>query len=461
MRKDLSINSVNKLNARLIAVLILTKVETEGSYANILLRTYLSQLEDVRERNLATALVNGVLKNKLTLDYALRRHLKKQMSSLPHEIRMVLRSGAFQLLYMDRIPAAAAVNESVNIAKLVNNNFAPLVNSVLHSTAETGWEFSWPDKNRYQVNYLSVRYSHPEWLVKRWLARWGFEETEALLQANNNPSPTCIRTNTLKTSRDKLADLLESKGVKASRSNRIPEALFIEDFGAVEKLEAFKQGLFTIQDESSQLAAYILSPRPGDRVLDTCSAPGGKTTHLAQLMNNTGSITAADIYSHKLVLVEELAVRLGINIIETRESDARTMTGLEGKFSRVLVDVPCSGLGIIRRKADLRWQKREDEIFELPKLQLQILLKAADYLDKDGELVYSTCTTEPEENFEVVKAFRRLRPDIFPVDLTKKLPFSVTDEKDLRQIKKGVWQILPHHHGMDGFFLANFRLRGL
>lgn len=461
MRKDLSINSVHKPNARLIAVLILTKVETEKSYANILLRTYLSRLEDGRERNLATALVNGVLKNKLTLDYALKRHLKKPMSSLPHEIRMVLRSGAFQLLYMDKIPAAAVVNESVNIAKLINKNFAPLVNSVLHNIAETGWEFNWPDKNRHQVKYLSVRYSHPEWLVKRWLARWGFQETEEILQANNNPSPTCIRTNTLKTSRDKLADLLESEGIKASRSDRIPEALFIEDFGAVEKLDAFKQGLFTIQDESSQLAAHILNPRPGDRVLDACSAPGGKTTHLAQLMNNTGSITAIDIYPNKLVLVEELAARLGINIIETRESDARTMSGLPGKFSRVLVDAPCSGLGVIRRRADLRWQKREDEINELPELQLQILLKAAEYLDKDGELVYSTCTTEPEENFEVVKAFRKLRPDLIPVDLTKELTFSVTDQRDLHQLKKGVWQILPHRHGMDGFFLAKFIYTGL
>ena len=454
----MNINLSNKKDARLLAVFILTRVETEGAYANELLRSHLGVLEDARDRHLATALVNGVLKNKHTLDYALRRHLTKPMSTLPHEVRAVLRTGVLQILMMDKIPVSAAVNESVNTLKQINKTFAPLVNSVLHKIVQMGWNFEWPDKNKDPLRYLTVKYSHPEWIIKRWLGRWGFPETEQLLQANNNPSLTSIRTNTLKISRDELKNNLESAGVKVRESSRIPEGLFIEDFGAVERLEAFKEGLFTVQDESSQLVPHVLGVRPGDRVLDVCSAPGGKTTHMAQLMNNTGSITALDIYPHKLGMVEELAERLGINIINTEQGDARFLEGVEGRFNKVLVDAPCSGLGVIGRRSDLRWQKREDEISKLPELQLEILLKAADFVEDGGELLYSTCTIESEENYEIVKEFRRLRPEFNPVDLLESLPFSVDEERDIKQLKKGVWQILPHLHNMDGFFLAKFRL---
>ena len=451
-------NLFDTKNARLLAVLILTKVEAEGAYANELLRTHLEAIEDARDRNLTTALVNGVLKNKLTLDYALRRHLSKPMSALPHEVRAVLRTGAFQILFMDKIPVSAAVNESVENVKQIHKGYTALVNGVLHKIVQTGWNFQWPEKAKDPVRYLEVRYSHPDWMVKRWLGRWGAKETEELLHADNRPSPICIRTNTLKISREDLQKRLEESGIKVRESSKIPEALFIEDFGAVEKTEAFKEGLFTVQDESSQLVAHVLAPRPGDRVLDACSAPGGKTTHMAQLMNNTGEITAVDVYPNKLALVNDLAERLGISIITTRGGDARLLEGIEGKFNKVLVDAPCSGLGVIRRRADLRWQKKEDEIDKLPGLQLEILLRAADFVDVGGEIVYSTCTIEPEENFEVIKEFRRLRPEFTPADLSENLPFPIEHEYDLRQLKKGVWQILPHHHHMDGFFLAKFKL---
>ncbi|HHV65254.1 MAG TPA: 16S rRNA (cytosine(967)-C(5))-methyltransferase RsmB [Peptococcaceae bacterium] len=444
-------------NARQIAVRILTRVEKEGAYANLLLRTELAALVDIRERHLATALVNGVLKQKLTLDYALRQHLTKPMSALPHEVRAVLRLGAFQVLNMEKIPVPVAINESVNTVKIFQKNFAPLVNSVLRKTAATGWDLPWPDRKKETIRYLSIRYSHPEWLVKRWLKSWGLEETEQLLKANNEPAPTCIRVNTLKTSREELSQKLEEKGIKTQPSQRVPEALYLDDFESVEKIEEFKAGHFTVQDESSQLVAHVLGVQPGDRVLDVCSSPGGKTTHCAQLMNNKGEIVALDIYPQKLRLVDELAQRLGITIIKTLEGDGRVLEGVEGEFQRVLVDAPCSGLGVLRRRADLRWQKREDEIKKLPDLQLAILSKAAERVATGGELVYSTCTTEPEENFDVVKAFRKLKPEFSPVDLAQELPFAVTEERDLKQLRKGVWQILPHIHKMDGFFIAKFR----
>jgi len=453
MRKDQS----KEMNARRIAVRILTRVEKEGAYANLLLRSQLADVEDGRERHLITALVNGVLKNRMTLDFALRKHLTKPMSALPNEVRAALRIGIFQILFLDKIPHPVAINESVDALKAINPTFIGLVNSVLRKSAEKGWDFAWPDKQKEPLRYLSIRYSHPEWMVKKWLQRWGLAETEALLKVNNTPSPTCIRVNTLKTSRETLKQDLENEGIKVIESTRIPETLYMEDFGAVEKLKAFQLGQLTVQDESSQLVAHILHPKPGDRVLDVCSSPGGKTTHLAQIMENSGQIVAVDLYSHKLNQVDELAKRLGITNIDTVEGDARDLEGIEGKFSHVLVDAPCSGLGVIRRRADLRWQKSEEEIKRLPELQLEILLKASEYVMPGGELVYSTCTTEPEENFEVIKTFRKLKPEFQPVDISEALPFTVTEEKDRAQLKKGVWQILPHLHHMDGFFLAKFR----
>jgi len=453
-------HDMKELNARQVAVRILTRVEKEGAYAALLLRSQLAGLDDARERHLATALVNGVLKNKSVLDYALRKHLAKAMSALPYEVRACLRIGAFQLLFLDKIPGPVAINESVNTMKSINPAFVPLVNSVLRKTAEIGWDIAWPDRHKELLRFLAVKYSHPDWIVRRWLKRWGPEETEQLLMADNDPSPTCIRVNTLKTSPGDLREIFVSKGIEVRKSSRTPEALYIEDFGAVEKLEAFLEGKFTVQDESSQLAAYVLAPKPGNRVLDVCSAPGGKTTHLAQIMKNSGEIVALDFYPRKLQLVNELAHRLGITIIQTIPGDARELQGVEGKFDRVLVDAPCSGLGVIRRRADLRWQKREDEVKKLPELQLLILLKASEYVLPGGELVYSTCTTEPEENFEIVKAFRKMKPGFQPVDISKCLPFPVTDERDLAQLKKGVWQILPHLHGMDGFFLSKFKMQG-
>jgi 16S rRNA (cytosine967-C5)-methyltransferase len=220
------------MNARQIAVRILTRVEKEGAYANLLLRTRLFDIRDPRERNLATALVNGVLKNKLLLDFALRKYLTKPMSALPHEIRAALRIGIFQILFLDKVPAPVAINETVEIVKTINKAFGPLANSVLRRSAETGWEFRWPDKTHDPVRYLSVRYSHPDWMVKRWYKRWGLEETERLLTANNDPPATCIRVNTLKTTKEELKELLQAEDVKVLESKRIPEALYIEDFGA-------------------------------------------------------------------------------------------------------------------------------------------------------------------------------------------------------------------------------------
>jgi len=448
-----------KETARGMAVHMLTRVEVEGAYANLLLQKNILRLTDSRDRQFVTMLVNGTLKHRLTLDYALRRHLSKPMSSLPHEVRSILRIGAFQVLYVDKVPPAVAVNESVELAKGFPK-FTGLVNVVLRKVMEKGWDIPWPDSKREAVRYISVRYSHPEWLIQRWLKRWGIEETEALCKANNEPSQTWIRTNTLKISREGLRDRLTEEGITVELGTRGPESLRIQDFGAVDQLESFQEGLFTVQDESSQLVAHVVDPKPGESVLDACSAPGGKTTHLAQLMQNEGEILAFDVHAHKLELIDQLAQKLGITIIQTQLGDARDLPGIRlGSQDRVLVDVPCSGLGVIKRKADLRWQKEEQDLKELPSLQLAILERAASCVKEGGVLVYSTCTTEPEENFELVKMFRLAHPEFEPVNLVDALPFTLEEPRDIQQASKGMIQFLPHRHGMDGFFLAEFRRR--
>ena len=451
---------MTKESARWQAVQVLLRVEEGGSYANLLLQSFLKHTMDSRDRQLITMLVNGVLKNRHTLDFALRQHLSKPMSALPPSIREILRVTAFQILYLDRIPGAVAINEGVEMAKGQDLKFSGLVNGVLRKVLLQGWSLPWPNKEREPVRYLTVRYSHPEWLVRRWWKRWGFAETEKLCKMNNEPSPTWIRTNTLKISREDLLKALQVEGINVVLGARVPESLAIQDFGAIERLESFQAGFFTVQDESSQLVAHVLQPRPGQAVLDVCSAPGGKTTHIAQLMDDQGEILAYDIYPHKLELVRELAERLGIGIIRPILGDARQLPGVEPRsMQRVLVDAPCSGLGIIRRKADLRWQKQETDLQTLPVLQLQILEQAAKCVAVGGELLYSTCTIEPEENFEVIKTFRRNHPEFEVVNIAETIPFMQLEEQDIKLAEKGMLQLLTQRQGTDGFFLAKFRCR--
>lgn len=452
---------MTKETARGLAVRILTRVEVQRAYVNLLLQKNLVNLTDFRDRQFVTFLVNGTLKHRLTLDYALRKHLSKPMSSLPHEIRAILRIGAFQLLYMDKVPSAAAVNESVELTKKFPK-YTGLVNGVLRNVMNKGWNFTWPDEKRDPVRYLSVRYSHPEWMIRRWLKRWGREETEVLCRANNQLAQTWIRTNTLKITRVDLMALLMEEGIDVEPGTRVPESLRIQHFGSLERLESYRKGLFTVQDESSQLVAHVVAPRPGQQVLDTCSAPGGKTTHLAQMMQNKGKILAFDIHEQKLGLVDQLTHRLGIKIIQTQLGDARDLSGIKpASQQRVLVDAPCSGLGILRRKADLRWQKEEQDLQKFPLLQLAILERAASCVEVGGDLIYSTCTIEPEENFELVKKFRSAHSEFKPVNLIDDLPFTLEDPRDIRQASKGMLQLLPHRHNMDGFFIAKFCRIGL
>lgn len=442
--------------ARTIALEVLEKVFEQGAYANLALQQAITHNISAADRGLATELVYGTLKQRLALDWHLQSFLAKPYEKLPSVLLHILRIGAYQLLFLDRVPARAAINEAVNQSKDRGlAGLSSLVNAVLRNLERNKASLKLPDPQREPAQYLSITYSHPQWMVERWLKRWGFADVEQLCRANNLPAPTVFRTNTLRTSRQELVEMLNRSGIEAVLGSKAPESLEIRGFSTVETLKPFQQGLCTVQDESSMLVAHVLGPQPGDYVVDACAAPGGKTTHIAQLMKNNGKIKAFEVHAHKLPLIEGICRRLGIDCVEAIEGDATRLSELvTEQADRVLVDAPCSGLGVLRRKPDARWKKKEEDIAGLRLLQLKILDEAAKTLKPGGVLVYSTCTIEPEENFEVIKLFRRKHPDFEPADLNQALPFKLAREEDIHMAAKGYVQFLPHVHQMDGFFIA-------
>ncbi len=445
-------------SAREGAVRLLLAVEQEGAFANLLLRKIAlgNKLKKV-DVDLLTELVYGTLRYQNTLDWVIDQFSSVPVKKMHPVIRNIVRTAVYQLLYLDRIPASAACNEAVKLANKWNlEGLAGFVNGLLRSIARNSREVSYPSLEDDPVLHISVKYSHPAWLVERWLKRFGREDTIALCQANNQVPPLVLRCNTLKTSPEELRELLQEEGIAAEPSPLLPEGLRVKNTPFLAELTAFQEGLFVAQDESSMLASHLLNPSPGSFVVDACSGPGGKTTHLAQLMRNQGKILALDIHEHRLKLVEEACSRLGISIVETRLLDARALPEeLEEKADYLLVDVPCSGLGVIRRRPELRWRVQERELEKYTQQQLEILSGASRCLKKGGILVYATCSTEPEENLDVVSQFLATNPNFVMRDVRSRLPLSLrSDPYDWETAASGYLQLLPHKHQTDGFFLA-------
>ena len=326
---------------------------------------------------------------------------------------------------------------------------AKFVNGVLRGLLrkEQAGELALPDPAQDDAGYLALKYMHPRWLVKRWLGPWGKAGTEVLLAFNNTSAPVCLRTNTLVTTRERLLAELTAAGAEVEPSCWCAEGLVVrklEKLGLGERLAKFPDA-FYVQDESSMLVAGLVAPQPGMAVLDMCSAPGGKTTHLAQLMQNQGSITACDVHEHKLQLIAENAERLGISIIKPTLNDG-TVLRQEwlGQFDRVLVDAPCSGMGVLRRRAEARWRKQRQDLKLFPPLQLEILQNAAQYVKAGGRLVYSTCTIEQAENHYLIEEFLAKQPQWQRVPFAHPISEEMVDEL----------QILPQVDGIDGFYIC-------
>lgn len=435
--------------ARGAAALVLRMVLDDGAYTNIALNQYLrgSRLSDL-DRRLATELVYGTVKALGTLDWYLAQCVTRPLDKVAPEILCILRMSAYQLLYMERIPASAACNEAVKLTRSVSHEgSAKFVNGVLRGLLrkQAAGELSFPEEGEDDAGYLSLKYYHPRWLVKRWLGPWGREGTERLLAFDNSAAPVCLRVNTLVTTREQLLRDLAEAGAQVHASAWSADGIVCEKLPSLHALMAALPKHFYIQDESSMLVAPLLAAAPGMRVLDLCSAPGGKTTHIAQLMQNKGEIIACDVHEHKLELIAENAKRLDITCIEPLLNDA-TVERSEwlGAFDRVLVDAPCSGMGVLRRRAEARWRKQRKDLKLFPPLQLAILEQAAKYVKDGGRMVYSTCTIEQSENHYLVEEFLAKHPE------WQRVPFvHPRTGEEVTEL-----QLLPQVDEIDGFYIC-------
>lgn len=438
------------VTARQAAVEILLQVLKNGAYTNIAINKYLRshEITDL-ERRLLTELVYGTIKALGTLDWYLTQCVSRPLAKIEAPILNVLRLGVYQILYMDKIPESAAVNEAVKLARLYSHEgSAKFVNGVLRGLLRKKTELQFPSEAEDEAGYLALKLLHPRWLVKKWLQQFGREATEKLCAFNNTPAPVCLRVNTLVADRAALMHNLEAAGATVRPSVWSKDGIVCDKLPALQDVFGKLKHDFYIQDESSMLVATILAPLPGEKVVDMCSAPGGKTTHIAQVMGDKGEIFAGDIHEHKIKLIEENASRLGITIIKAQQRDASVFDEfLAGKADRVLVDAPCSGLGVLRRRAEARWRKTRAEIRKLPQLQLQILENGARYVKQEGLLVYSTCTIEPAENHYVVAAFLEKHPEWTYAGVKHPLSGAMLDEL----------QLLPQVDGIDGFFICALR----
>ena len=439
-------------NVRDAALTILLAVDKNQAYSNLLLHQTIEKYKlDVKDRGLLTEITYGTLQHKLTLDYYLEPFIHGKVDLW---VRWLLRMSLYQMHYLSRIPAHAAVNEAVEIAKRRGHKgIASMVNGILRSILREGVRSTNDIKDPNER--LAIETSHPQWLVDRWVESYGYEETAEMLRENNIQPVQTVRVNTTKATVENVLTTLEREGVKAVRSEVMPECVHLQT-GQAARTAAFRHGLITIQDESSMLPANVLNPQPGMKVLDMCAAPGGKTTHMAEKMQNEGSILAMDLHPKKLDLIEENTARLGLEIVQTAPVDGRKAASFLPKesFDAVLVDAPCSGLGVMRRKPDIKYTKREEDLESLQTIQLAILDNAAQVLKPGGRLVYSTCTVDKQENEGTVKLFLDQHPEMESESLTN-LP-----EKLLAKQNNGMLQVFPQDFGSDGFFVAAFRKKG-
>ena len=438
-----------KANARQTALEVLMQVDRANAWSDgSLKRTIAKNQLDSRDAALAARLSYGVIQNRMLLDYYISCYCTQKAERLEPVIRNILRLGGYQILFMDKIPHRAAVNEAVEMTKAAGRpKAAGMVNAVLRKFV-TNW-MDMPDLPQgTTAEYLSVRYSHPKWLVQRLVDLLGAEEAEGYLKLNNEPVPTTIQTNYLKTTPEALEKELRQCGVTVEAHPWLPGCFNVSGTGDLELLPAFQDGLFLVQDAAARLVAVAAAPGPEDKILDVCAAPGGKSFALAIDQRDAGQIVSCDIHPHKLKLVENGAARLGINSIRAVLADGREHhAAWEQAADLVVADVPCSGLGIIRKKPDIRYKKPK-ELAQLPAIQLDILENASTYVRPGGVLLYSTCTLLPEENQDVTEEFLARHIDFQREAFTLPLPVGPSS---------GHLTLWPQRLGTDGFYICRMR----
>ncbi|MBD1379996.1 16S rRNA (cytosine(967)-C(5))-methyltransferase RsmB [Metabacillus arenae] len=444
---------MKKANVREVAVEALLKIEKNQAFSNLLLNSLIKSNQlDAKDVPLLTELVYGTLQRKMTLDYILSKYLQKP-KKVEDWVKVLLRMSIYQMVYLDRIPDRAILFEAVEIAKRKGHRgISSFVNGILRNFQREGMPSF--DEITNPVERISIESSHPKWLVEKWMKQYGEETTAKMCQTNLLPPVQTARVNKMKSNESEVIELLSHHGITAEKGDLAIDAIKSRS-GNVALTDAFKQGYLTVQDESSMLVGRALGATRGDIILDACAAPGGKTTHIAELLEQSGKVYSLDLHEHKVKLIKDQAKRLELTNIEARTVDARKASNefQEESFDRILVDAPCSGFGVIRRKPDIKYTKNANDIKMLAKIQYDILSSVSPLLKKGGTLVYSTCTIDKEENNEVVDTFIQNHPE-FEADhsLAKRLP-----DKIKPYIKNGQLQILPHYFNTDGFYIASMR----
>lgn len=447
------------MNARAIAMHTLMQVVRRGSFPDVLLDIYFKEHPklDSRDRALVTELVYGVLRWQGRLDWIINQHIKIKPDKVDLSVRLNLRLAVYQLLFLDRIPAAAAVHQAVELTKASKpEHVVRFVNGVLRTISRKRMELKEAVPEGSTDYRLAILYSYPEWLVQRWLSKLGEEETESFCRASNQIPPTTVRINTLKTTVTTVAASFREFGFSVEPGNFVNEALHLRAIRSdLSSLDHYQRGEFQVQDEASQLIAHLLQPQPGERILDACAGLGAKSTHLAQLMENQGEIIALDNQGWKLSRLMENAQRLAVSCIEPLEIDLLELesSGEELFFDRILLDAPCTGLGVLRRNPDIKWKVRPKDFRRLHLVQIQMLKRLAPLLKPGGVLLYATCTVASEENEETVQGFLSEHPHYQPESVRPYLPPGGAGMVN----RNGALQTWPHRHGTDGFFAARLR----
>lgn len=475
------------LGSRRAAVEALLKVETESAFANTAIDGILKQRQlSERDRAFVTALVQGVLRNREAIDGLLRTLSSKPLEKTPKAILTILRVGIFQIDFMDGVPESAVVNTSTELARaLGHSGTAKFTNAILRShlrnkekticlPAGTNLENSTSVDYRTEMN---LKYSVPTWLVERWIEVFGEAETKALLEDASKPPILILRVNEEGINATDMAKILNEKGMTVKQSLLVPSCLIVESRGKlrgpIEKIPGYTEGLFAIQDEAAALVSYIVAPQPGELILDLCAAPGGKSVHLAELMKGTGRVLAVDSSAIRLKLLRENRSRLEQTNLEMLEADGRNLT-LPKPADRVLLDAPCTGTGVLRRKTDLRYNRKLEDLTSLVTLQRELLENAAKLTKNGGVLVYSTCSIEPEENLENFQWFLKNHSDFNPVSIESFFPptwiesirksaerfgdfESNSKSGPVSTAKDGYVQLLPSRHQTSGFFICKFQ----
>lgn len=443
--------------ARKIAYNILMDIEKNKNYSNLSLNASLSKEKiDDREKGFVTEIVYGVIEKKRYIDYIINKVSKIKVKKMNYSVKTILRMGVYQIVFLDRVAQYAAINESVNMMKKIDKKSSGFVNAVLRNVLRKEEEITNIDEN--SIQNIAIKYSYEDWIIDKIVREHGMARAKEIIRALSQRPKTYVRINRLKSSEFGSFEKLKEFVIKSlsdaeivSREVDYPkEALEVEHFKGIEKNEMFKKGYISIQDVSSMLVANVVNPEKNSKVLDLCAAPGGKSTHMAEIMDNTGVICSEDIYDHKIKLIEGYSKRLGIKNIKAKKHNAMDLENeyIE-KFDYVLSDVPCSGMGIVRRKPEIKY-KSESEVNELPKIQYEILKNAAKYVKKGGVLVYSTCTIFKEENMGVIYKFLSENSE-FMLDSIERVDIEIDT------LESGYMSIYPDKNDMDGFFICRMK----